>query len=114
MLPQTPNVNTQPERYAAGLVILDFTQRMLAHARTNDWDVVSTLYAERQKHVTDYFLKPVLAGDSPWVEEMIKSMLDSDKVIIELGQANRSLLTEQLAGFIHGRQVTRTYEGNSK
>ncbi len=93
--------------------ILRLTQRMLQHARSDDWELMSALELERGKTLDHLFRHPEIKRSLQVISRTLFEVVELDKICIGLTEAAKQSMLEQLDSQSQGERVLRFYLENA-
>ena len=95
--------------------LLDISQKMLLSAKSNDWESLPDLEAERKKAMNTFFEKKssgYLSDYSKKVEQTIKDVLLINEQIEQIAQHEKVTIAQQLQGLKKKQNVHSAYLQN--
>lgn len=98
-----------PDMTPALAQLSDQTQRLLALARSGDWDAVTQLEAERRPLLRSTFDPASAVTQSEPYQRVLRDILDADREIMSLAAQRRDDLRNQLQSVGQGRSAMRAY-----
>jgi hypothetical protein len=86
---------------------LELTRQMGAHAQNGAWDAVIELERQRRTALEQAFAVEAPVDDT--TAARIRTILDLDRQLIELGSQARDAVAGELSSAQRGRKVARAY-----
>jgi hypothetical protein len=75
--------------------LLDFSTRMLQHARDGEWDTLGSMASERQAELEKFFATPVSPDDATTVEQGIHTISQIDAEITTLAASAHGVISQE-------------------
>jgi hypothetical protein len=86
------------------------TEVMLSHARSGEWNAVIEMETDRQVLMQKYFSVPPQLEDAEWIVDGIRTVMKTDKEIMDLGKSDISKLGENLSLIQRGKKAQFAYQ----
>ena len=83
---------------------------MLSHARSGEWNSVIELESQRQVLMQQYFSVAPQLEEAAWIVDGIKSVMQTDREIMELGKIGIDKLGQSLAAIQRGKKAQYAYQ----
>ncbi|MGD8926762.1 MAG: flagellar protein FliT [Thioalkalispiraceae bacterium] len=93
--------------------ILRLTERMLQHARANDWELMASLELERGRALEHLFRHPEIQHSMQIISDTLFEVMELDKTCIQLTEQARQVMLEQLNQQSQGKRALNTYLENA-
>jgi len=97
-------------------LINNMSAEMMKCARCEEWDELSLLQKNRDQLIRQYFsntLEKIIDNNPTVLAQNIQSILDMDKLILEICQTQKDSASTALAGFQASRKANNAYLDNS-
>jgi hypothetical protein len=94
------------ERWAE---IRRISDRLLQHARDQEWKAVGELHALRDGLMRSFFAEPVAVSEAEEVGKGILAVLESDKEVIALTRQEKSNTAAKMQRLNSGREARKAY-----
>jgi len=94
--------------------ILQLTQQLKQMFASEEWESMSSLEAQRQQMLKDYFETPVSPAEAEDIASEIKQMLHTNNEIIQGGQSKQSELSSSASQLSSNRQAIHAYHDMQK
>lgn len=92
--------------------LLALSTRMLSSAQSADWVTVTSLDAERQRLLTEFFAMPPQAVESPVIADLLGQAQTLSAKVMALGEKTQRQVAAELCGLGMGRKVVQAYNSN--
>jgi len=93
--------------------ILRLTQRMLLHARSDDWELMSAVELERGKALDHLFRHPEIKDSIQIISNTLYEIMELDKACIGLSEQAKQTMLEQLNAQSQGKRALHLYLENA-
>ena len=93
--------------------ILRLTQRMLQHAQSEEWDLMSSLELERGKALEHLFRHPDINNSIEIISNTLFEVMELDKTCIGLTEQARKMMVEELDRQSQGKRALHLYLQNT-
>ncbi len=100
------NINRQD----AWLEIVELTDNMLSYARSGAWNNVIALESDRQSLMQQYFAQAPQLEDAAWIVDGIRTVMQTDREIMQLGKSGIDKLGEKLDSIQRGKKAQFAYK----
>ena len=94
--------------------ILQLTQQLKQMFADEEWESMTSLEAQRQEMLKDYFETPVSPAEAENIATEIKQMLRINNEIIQGGQSKQSELSSSALQLSSNRQAIHAYHDMQK
>ncbi len=96
------------------LQLQDMTNEMQGLAKSKEWDRLLILEQDRKAVLEKLFATPMTPTDIQFVIESIKHILEIDKAIVAMGEAEQEAIISQIRRVDTGIKATQAYKTNTK
>ncbi len=96
-------------RQAEWQQLLDFSTRMLQHARDGEWDTLDSMACERQAELEKFFATPVSPDDAATVEHGIHTISRIDAEITTLATSAHGVISQEQETLNKRQRASRAY-----
>jgi len=93
--------------------ILRLTQRMLEHAQSEDWTLMTALELERGKALEHLFQHPEIKNSMQVISSTLFEVMELDKTCINLAEQAKQSMLEQLNSQSQGERALSLYLENT-